>query len=355
MKFAVIGAGCGGKSMAAELKAQGAQVALSDRNAETIETIQQAGSIRLTGKIELEGTPDLLTTDNAAVAKDANVVMVVTTTDAHDAVAASIAPVLRDGQVIVLNPGMFLGSVAFHAALKRAGCTADVTVAETADLMYTCRMAPDGTVFHSGLKKSMRFAAEHAADTEKVGKLLQPWFPVLTPVENILYTGLSSMGAALHCVPMLMNANRIDCGERFEYYTQGITQSVARLCEAVDHERVALAAALGIQVAGAVQGLRAAYGLDGKTLYDCVTGCKAYAGIMAPSTLEHRFCREDTYGSLTAYASVADTIGVPTPAIHAVITCISLITGVDYMTVGRTAERMGVAGMTAAQICELVR
>ena len=29
----------------------------------------------------------------------------------------------------------------------------------------------------------MRAVTEHAADTEKVGKLLQPWFPVLTPVE----------------------------------------------------------------------------------------------------------------------------------------------------------------------------
>lgn len=354
MKFAVIGAGCGGQSMSVRLTNQGAEVALSDCNAEVVSRLQEEGAIRLSGKIEETASPALVTADNAEAVQDADVVMIVTTVDAHDAVAASIAGSLRDGQIVVLNPGMFLGSVAFRAALERAGCRAAVTIAETADLMYTCRRAPDGSIFHSALKKTMKLAAESAGKTDAVLDVLRPWFPCLVKADSILVTGLSGLGSVLHCVPMLMNANRIDCGERFEYYVDGITPSVARICETVDRERVALAAALGVQALTVVESMQRTYGMEGDDLYTTVTGNPAYAGILAPTSMKHRFCHEDTYGSLVAFAAVADVIGMPVPGMKAVVGCISMATGIDYASIGRNAEKMGLAGKTAEEIRRMV-
>ncbi len=94
--------------------------------------------------------------------------MVVTTANAHEAVAKAISNYIKPNQTVVLNPGFVGGSLGFKNSLKENGCQHDILVAETADLMYTCRIVETGTVFHSGLKKSMEIAAAPASKTKKI-------------------------------------------------------------------------------------------------------------------------------------------------------------------------------------------
>ena len=354
LRFAIIGAGCGGQSMAAVLAHQGCAVRLMDKKQEVVEQLKQAGEIRLTGKIELSGTPELVTTDAAEAIDGADVIMVVTTTDAHEDVAHAIASAVKPQQVVVLNPGMFFGSLAFRTALKKYGCSHDILVAETADLMYACRRAPDGTIFHSGLKKKMALAAVPSSAAERVVEMLKPYFPILNPAQDILHTTMTNIGAVIHCVPMLMNVNKMDAGQHFDYYIEGITPSIARMAETVDAERVALAAKLGLQVVTTAQSVKNSYGVEGETLYEVIQNNQAYRGINSPANLSHRFCAEDTFGTLVGFATLGHELGVPTPGMDAVIQCISMATGVDYWTVGRTAEKVGLKGLSAEEIHQAI-
>ena len=355
LRFAVIGAGCGGQSMAAVLADQGCSVRLMDKKEDVVDQLQKAGrKITLTGKIVLSGTPELVTTDAAEAIEGADIIMVVTTADGHEEVARAIAGAIRPEQVVVLNPGMFCGSLAFRTALKRFGCPHDILVAETADLMYACRKAPDGSIFHSGLKKKMALAAVPSKAAEKVVELLKPYFPILTPAQDILHTTMTNVGAVLHCVPMLMNVNRMDMGQRFDYYIEGITPSIARMAEVVDAERVAVAAKLGIDVVTTAQSVKNSYGVEGESLYEVIQNNPAYRGINSPANLSHRFCAEDTYGTLVGIATLGETLGVPTPGTDAVIQCISMASGVDYRTVGRTAEKVGLKGLSVEQIYQAI-
>ena len=46
---------------------------------------------------------------------------------------------------------------------------------------------------------------------------------------------------------------------------------------------------------------------------------------------------------------------MPTPGMDAIITCISMATGIDYFTVGRTAQKVGLTGKSVDEIYEMIR
>ena len=53
-------------------------------------------------------------------------------------------------------------------------------------------------------------------------------------------------------------------------------------------------------------------------------------------------------------SSIGKEIGIKTPTIDAVIHLASVMHGKDYWKVGRTAEKLGIQGMTVEEIIELV-
>lgn len=354
LKLAVIGAGAGGQSMAAVLADKGYHVKLQDINDKLVEDLNKLDKITLTGKCELSAKPDVITTDVKEAIEDVDVIMVVTTADAHETVAKAIASFIKPNQIVVLNPGFIGGSLCFKKTLRDNGCAHDILIAETADLIYTCRKVEIGVIFHSGLKKRMEIAAVPANATMKVLEILKPIFPILTPAENILYTGLKNFGFILHCIPMIMNVNRIDAHQTFEYYMDGITPSIAKIAERVDLERIAVAKTFGLDIPTVVQSISKAYGVEGDNLYDVIQANKAYEGIKSPCSLEHRFLKEDAFGSLVPFASIAREFGVPTPGMNAIIEIISLATGIDYAEVGRNAEKIGISGKSKDEIYEMI-
>src|SRR5205807_5583130 len=63
--------------------------------------------------------------------------------NAQAIVARSLAPLLRDGQIILLIQGNTGGSLIVRRALDAAGCQAEVDVAEMDNYPYSCRrLAP---------------------------------------------------------------------------------------------------------------------------------------------------------------------------------------------------------------------
>lgn len=354
VKFAVIGAGAGGQSMSAILTDKGYYVKLQDVNDALVKELNKLDKITLTGKYELSAKPNVITNNAIMAIQDVDVIMVVTTADAHEAVAKTIANSIKPNQIVILNPGFFGGSLSFKKTLKDNGCIHDILVAETADLIYTCRKVETGKIFHSGLKKRMEIAAVPASRTQEVLEILNPIFPILAPAGNILHTGIKNFGSIIHCIPMIMNVNKIDAQQTFEYYMEGITPSIAKMAERVDLERVAIAKVFGFDIPTVVQSISQAYGVEGEDLYDVIKANKAYEGIKAPDSLRHRFLAEDTFGSLVPFASIAKEIGVPTPGMDAVIEIISLATGIEYFKAGRTAEKIGIAGKSIDEIYEMI-
>src|SRR5512146_1681578 len=141
-QYTVLGAGHGGKAMAAHLALMGMDVALWNRTFEHIAVIKQRGGIELESA---EGGPhgfgklSLVTSDMEKAIKHAQVIMVVLPSSAHAEVAKAAAPYLKDRQILLLHPGRTLGTLEVAKVIRDHGCTADITVAEAETCIYASR------------------------------------------------------------------------------------------------------------------------------------------------------------------------------------------------------------------------
>lgn len=320
-------------------------------------------AIRLRGGIVLEdekgqtrfGPIPVATADIAEALEGADVVMVVVPASAHRDVARLCAPHLRDGQVVVLNPGRTGGALEFRQTLQQARCTARVVVAEAQTLICSSRSTDLAEAKIFRLKSLVLVAALPATETPKVLEVLHPAYPQFAPAENVLYTSLDNMGAVLHPALTILNAGRIE-GTRgaFQFYVEGTTPSVAKVLEAVDRERLAVAEALGVRAFSALEWLQVAYAATGRDLDEAIQNNPTYQGVGAPRTLAHRYLFEDVPTSLVPMADLGRHFGVPTPVMSALVTLASALHSTDYWSIGRTMERLGLKGWTVSQILQYV-
>lgn len=355
--FAVLGAGNGGLAMAAHLTLKGIHVRLWNRSPERLLPIQRSGYIQLVASAERDDLPhgqarvEVVTADIAEAVADARVLMVVVPATGHAEVAQRVAPHLRDGHIIVLNPGRTGGALEVLHVLQKQGVKADVIVAEAQTLLYASRALNPGQVQIFGIKNSVPVAAIPAYRTPEVVKALSVAYTEFVPGDNVMKTSMENIGAIFHPAVTVLNAARIESTHGdFEYYIDGITPSVAQILEQIDSERVAVAAAMGFNCMTAREWLYIAYGASGKTLFEAIRANQGYYGIKAPPIVHHRYITEDVPMSLVPIASLGDMLGVPCPTIKAIIHLANLMHACDYWQTGRTVESMGLAGLSLREL-----
>ncbi|MGE5557416.1 MAG: NAD/NADP octopine/nopaline dehydrogenase family protein [Bacillota bacterium] len=351
LRFAVLGAGHGGMAMAAHLALMGFPVRIFNRSEARINPIKIAGSIEVSGVLEGIGQVEVATTNMKEAVEDADIIMVVVPANGHGYMAENAAPCLRDGQVVLLNPGRTGGAFEFRRILTEKKVKADVIIGEAQTLLYACRSTNPAQVKIFGIKNSVPVAALPGIHTVDLVRRLKIAFPQFVPGDNVVKTSLDNIGAVFHPALTVLNAARIEStrGE-FQFYYEGITNAVAHVLESLDQERVAVAAALGIRAMTAREWLYMAYDSHGKTLYNAIRNNVGYKGILAPPVIDHRYIWEDVPMSLVPIASLGDLLGEPTPTIKDIIHLASIMNGSDYWLEGRTVERMGVAGLTHQEI-----
>ncbi|AZR72986.1 NADP transhydrogenase subunit alpha [Anoxybacter fermentans] len=350
-KFAVLGAGHGGQAMAAHLALMGYEVNLFNKTATRIEAVRKIGGIHLSGVFNGFGKLKKVTTDLRQAIAGVDIIMIVTPATAHEFFARALVPVLEDGQIVVLNPGRTGGALEFAQILKEEGFKKKCYIAETQTFLYASRVIGPAQARIFGLKNIVPIAAFPAVDTPVVYNKLHRVFPQFTPAKNILKTSLENIGAVFHPVPTILNVGRIESTRGdFTYYHEGISPSVARFAQMVDDERMAVALRLGVDVLTARDWMRKVYGVQGNTLYEVFQNNRQYDGIKAPATIDHRYIYEDVPMSLVPISSLGRMLGVPTPAINTIIDMACLLHERDYWAIGRTVEKLGLAGMTVKEI-----
>jgi len=353
--FCVLGAGSGGMAMAAHLGLVGCRVNLYTRNPERLVPILVRGGIDVTGELEGFVRLNVVTTDIGEAMSGADVVMVVVPATAHRNMATLMAPHVRDGQIIVLNPGRTCGAIELTQVLRTQNPRVRPFVAEAQTLLYASRITNPGQVHVFSIKNSVPLATLPAYQIPDVLPVIQTALPQFVPGDNVLKTSLDNIGAIFHPAITVLNAGRIeDTHGDFDFYIEGVTPSVALVLEAIDRERVAVGGALGIRANTAREWLYLAYNAAGRTLLEAIRANPGYRGIKAPARLEHRYITEDVPTSLVPTASIGETLGVPTPTMRAIIHLASLMHGVDYWQEGRTVDRLGLKGMTVKDIRFLV-
>ncbi len=348
---AVIGGGNGGQAMAADLAMRGHAVRLYSRRAAMISAACGAGGIVMKGALCGTGQPALITDNLADAVRGAEIIMMVTTADAHAAIARALAPLLEDGQLVVLNPGRTGGALEVRHVLKQCGVQAQVQLAEAQSLVYACRSEAPGQVHVIGVKDNVLLAALPARDTACVVARLAPLYTCFRPAAHVLETSLENIGCVLHPAVVLFNAAAIERGTRFFFY-RDMTPMIAAWIRRLDDERRAVAAAYGLRVRTAEEWICYAYdGADGADLCERMRRNPAYSEILAPACLRSRMLTEDVPTGLVPMRALAALAHVPTPLMTALITAAEALLDEPFSADGRTLARMGI---TAASPHELI-
>lgn len=333
-KIAVISSGNGGQAMAAYFSNQGYEVALYAREQERVEMFD-SNIFTLSGVVECEAEIHLISCDMEAVIRDAFLIMVTTPAQYHSVVAKAMAPYLVDGQTVVLNPGRTFGTYEVTSVLAQNGCTADVTVAETDTLAFTCRCVKPGHPIIYSIKHDLEVAAHHPERTMQVVELLRRILPAVNPAASTLYTGLSNIGMIFHPLPILMNITRVEAKEDFLYYKEGISPLVANVLERMDRERVAVARALGVKVMSAYEWVGDKYGSQGENLYARIQDTDAYSTVTAPTDIDTRYIYEDIRTGCVPVSCLGKYVGIDTYIIDSVIQWATTVYNYDFMARGR--------------------
>lgn len=356
--YTVIGAGNGGKAMAAHLGLMGFDVTLYNRTADHVQAIKELGGIQLESS---EGGPhgfgkiSKVTSDMAEALAEANVIMIVVPSSAHKDIATNAAPYLHDDQIVVLHPGRTGGAIEFKKVLHDVDCMADVTIAESETFIYASRAEGPANARIFRIKIAVPLAALPATRTCDVLEVINEAYPEFIDGVNVLHTGLNNMGAIFHPALTLLNAGRIEStGGEFQFYTDGVTPSTARVLEVLDRERVTVAAAIGVRARTALEWLQLAYNVQGDNLYEAIQNQTGYYGIKAPNTLNHRYILEDIPMSLVPIASLARRYGVSVRGIDSIIRLACFVHHTDYWRLGRTINRLGIERLSVSELTRYV-
>ena len=352
MKYAVLGAGNGGQAISAWLSMQGHEVFLYEIIEERVVALSKKREIRLQGAIEGLGHIVNVTNDIHSAVRGADVIMVVTTANAHATVARDLAGALVDGQVVLLNPGRTGGALEFKRTLNACGCKARVYVAEAQTLIYAARLVEDGVVNIIGVKDKVLLSAVPATDTQYVLEKVSPDFPMFSAAKNVLRTSLENIGAMFHPCVLLFNAATIERNDVFWFY-RDMTPQIAEFIEKFDSERLAVGKAYGVDLLSVSEWISYAYpGTSGDTLCEKMKNNPAYHDIKSPSTIFTRQLTEDIPTGVLPIMELGEVAGVEVPLLKSMVSICGNLLGIDFRQKGRTLEHLGLAGKTKEEIIE---
>ncbi len=352
-KITVIGAGNGGKAMAAHMALLGKQVTLCNRTYSHIAVIAERGGIDLDYPGGLSGFGKLAkVTDSIEEGlKASRLIMVVVPSTGHRDIATAAAPYLRDDHIVVLHPGRTGGALEFNATLKAEGCKTRPLISEAETFIFASRSEGPSEARLFRIKESVPIAALPATRTQEVLDVIHTVYPQYIHGGNVLNTGLNNMGAIFHPALAMLNTGWIEATHGdFEFYIDGVTPSVAKVLEVLDRERVTVASALGLRARTGLEWLELAYDARGENLYEAMHNQSGYYGIKAPPTMNHRYLTEEIPMSLVPIASLGERYGVSVRGIDSIIRLGCLMHNTDYWRKGRTVEKLGISDMSIEEL-----
>lgn len=360
MKVAVLGGGAGGAASVAELVLAGHAVHFWARSAETLEPHIKLGGVAFDGKLGVGvAKPILITTDLKSAISGVDVAAVVLPTFSHSAIANALAAAgWPSNKPLVLNPGHTGGALEFAETFSRTGRVVPPVV-EFSTLTYVARKyRPDGVTI-SGRAKQLKAAALKGG--EEALEVAAKLYPGVTPVGDVIASDLSNVNMVLHPPGAVLGAAWVEAtGGNFTFYVDAMTPGVARVMRQLDEERLAVARAFGHELPNLIEEMKLlgtveAGVVDVTDYRAAIAGGEANRRIKGPDSLEYRYYKEDFGHGLLPFLEFAQIADVNVPVATSLYRLAQAAVGTDYRSGGRTAEAMGIAGMSKDQLIEKVR
>ena len=358
MKIAVLGGGNGSFAAAGDMALAGHDVRLWRRDGAAVAAHNVAG--RMIAVKDFRGRHEaklsLVTTDIGEAVRGAELILCPTPATAQPDIARTLAPHLEDGQVVFLPPGTF-GSYIFAKAARDAGNRAEAAFAETGTLPWLTRKhGPFEVAITIRAKRLPTGVLPLRLKDHALGVIGRAFPRVIDDCGDALSGALMNAGPIIHPPLITMNAAPLEHFERWDIHREGTQDSVRRVTDALDAERIAVREALGYGAPHfplanhyAREGEEWMYG---RGSHDKLTDSGDWREHIVLT--QHRYMLEDVRIGLSFLVSVGELAGVPTPLARAFLAIGGSICQEDFMQTGRTLQNLGLGGLDHAALKKLL-
>lgn len=342
MRVAVLGAGSIGLGTAALLAGGGHDVILSGR-------ALPPGPATIAGSGMVAGQHGVRCAPIGQAVPGADAVVLTVPGFAHRAVLGEAAPHLRPGQAVIVSSHASLGGL--WLARRAPG----VHVAAWGTTIVTGRRTGPLAVNVTNIRARVDVAALPAAWGPHALALCQALFGDHFALrDDLVAISLSNLNPQNHLAMALCNLTRIERAEDWGNYW-AVTPAVGRLMEALDRERLAAAAAYGVEVRTIFDHFRLSFGVDGPTIADMCATIHARGNTpLGPKSLDTRYLTEDVPFGLVATEALAAAAGVPTPLHTGGIDLCGAALGRDFRQENDLLPDLAIAGLAPAALRALV-
>ena len=348
MRVAILGTGGIGRGYAAFLAAAGHQPVLWSPTGQPPAVPLEATGV-VTGP-----QPAEVAADCAAALRGADVAIVATIANGHRAVMDAMAPHLHAGQVVIISSHCSFGALYLYRLLAARGV--ELPVAAWATTALTAKRRGADGVHISGLRQRLDVATLPQRLSDQGDAACRTLFgDRFQRRDSLLAIMLSNLNPPAHMANMLLNLTRAEKGEDWPNYGS-ITPAVGRLIEALDAERLALAAAFGVSVRTVTEHFVLSHGIAPGSVAAMSAAVHAKRPeLLGPKTLDTRFVTEDAPFGLAPLELLGQVAGVPVPLHSAGLALFSAIYGRDFRAENDLMEALGLDGCSAGEMQEMLR
>lgn len=324
MKVAILGGGAIGITYAAMLAQSGHDIVLwSETAAPLNDTIYVEGAFSFSGYINQD--PDL-----RKAVQYADVLICARGARGTQDLIDKLVPLTRSGQTLIFSAELSMCSAYADQMLERAG--KQIPIISWSTTIATARRIAVDRISCGTVRDRIDYAVTSARNPDDSQAVLTGLFNTeFRELPNALAVALSNLNPPIHLANALANLTRIEKGENWENYA-GITPSVGRVIEALDVERLALAAHFGLSVRTVFEHYMSTFpGITRGpvTAMACQVSSEG-PPVPGPRSLDTRYLTEDIPFGLVPLVHIADLVGVDMPLHKAGIRLASVYAGRDF-------------------------
>jgi opine dehydrogenase len=265
---------------------------------------------------------------------------------AHRAVMDVLAPCLAPGQAVIVN------SHCSFSGLYLAGLAPGVRVAAWGTTVVTGRRTGALAVNVSNIRSKVDVTGLPARwGGEALALCARLFGDRFVLRDDLVAISLSNLNPQNHLAMGLCNLTRMERAEDWPNYW-GVTPAVGRLMEALDRERLAIAAAFGVTVRTVFDHFHLSFDVP----YLPTIGEMAAVvdgrgnGPLGPKTIDSRYLTEDVPFGLVPTEALARAAGVATPLHTGGIDLCSALLGRDFRSENDILPGLGLGALDVAAI-----
>lgn len=350
MRVAVIGTGSIALGTSAFLAERGHELVLwrpsaGTQSATALNTIHTEGA--LTGPY-----PASVAATAEDALRDVEAVLIALPANYHRAAMDALAPHLQPRQTVLISGHLSFGALYLARLLHARGLAVPIGAWGTT-VTTGRRIAPD-RVRIGNIRQRVDVAAIPGDDADRVLALCQTLFGNRFMLrDNLLAIALSNVNPQNHMAIALCNLTRMERGEEWRQ-AACTTNAVGRLIEALDQERLAIAAAVGVSVRTIREHFALSFNVPAGPVGEMSAVLAGRADVVAPATLDTRYVLEDAPFGLYPTVLLGDITGHPATLHRSGLALFSALYGRDLAGDNDLLPAIGFAELSLDQLRHLV-